>query len=241
MAAQSLYYMSAILLQWTQPFYFFELNHFAVMNSAIFATLLSHFVILLQWTHSFCDLVSHFVTLNLAILLQCPVISWFCYSKLSHFTNLSSFLLQFSAIFWLLRCSAIPRCYSAQSFFNCYGAQPFSGCSVKAGARAGGGPWPSCWRMRDRAVWVRCARLCRIEPRGRGARRRARGGTMARLVWLIGRSRWWITAPYIYIHIRCDYSQHMLSENRSWVDPLREKKSRKKENHIRSNFLDLVH
>jgi hypothetical protein len=45
---------------------------------------------------------------------------------------------------------------------------------------------------------------------------------------------------YIYIHTRRDYSQHMLSENRSWADLLREKKSQKKENHITSGFYGSV-
>jgi hypothetical protein len=62
---------STILLHWTHPFCYTELSHFTSLNSAIFATLLSYFMILLQWTQSFCDLVSHFPTLNSSILLQC--------------------------------------------------------------------------------------------------------------------------------------------------------------------------
>jgi hypothetical protein len=38
--------------------------------SAILATLLSHFVIVLHFARSFYDLISHFATLNSTILLQ---------------------------------------------------------------------------------------------------------------------------------------------------------------------------
>jgi hypothetical protein len=54
--AQSFHYIvshfavtnSVILVHWTQPFYCNKLSHFTSLNSAIFSTLLSHFVILLQ-------------------------------------------------------------------------------------------------------------------------------------------------------------------------------------------------
>jgi hypothetical protein len=55
----------------------------------------SHFVILLQSTQSFCDLVNNFLYIELnhfllqcsAIfrLLQCSAILWFCYTELTHF------------------------------------------------------------------------------------------------------------------------------------------------------------
>jgi hypothetical protein len=53
--AQSFHYIvshfaatnSVILVHWTQPFYCNKLSHFTSLNSAIFSTLLSHFVILL--------------------------------------------------------------------------------------------------------------------------------------------------------------------------------------------------
>jgi hypothetical protein len=53
----------------------------------------------------------------------------------------------------------------------------------------------------------------------------------------------WVVCIYIHdetilsICLRRDYSQYMLSENRSWTDLLREKNHGKKENHIRSDFL----
>jgi hypothetical protein len=48
------------------------------------------------FTQSFCYNISHFATVNSAIMLQS--IQLFCYSQLNHF------------------------CYSAQSFFDCYNA-----------------------------------------------------------------------------------------------------------------------
>jgi hypothetical protein len=79
-----LLYSSAILLQWTHSFYFIELSHFSILNpailpestqpfcqtvlkfslshfaavnSSIFAILLSHFLVLLQWTQLFCSVI----------------------------------------------------------------------------------------------------------------------------------------------------------------------------------------
>jgi hypothetical protein len=63
----------------------------------------SYFMILLQLTHSFCDIVSIFyIKLNHFLLdcsdifwlLQCSVILWFCYTELSHFaTVLNHFVI----------------------------------------------------------------------------------------------------------------------------------------------------
>jgi hypothetical protein len=58
---------SAILVHWTQPFCCNELDHFTLLNSVNFAIFLSYFMILLQYTQSFCDLVSHFAIPNSAI------------------------------------------------------------------------------------------------------------------------------------------------------------------------------
>jgi hypothetical protein len=89
--AQSFYYIVSHLLQWTPPFCFNELSHFATVNPAI----------LLQWTKSFCQSFSRF--------------------SLYHFATVNSTIfLWYSVIFWLLQCPVVSHCYSAQSFFVWY-------------------------------------------------------------------------------------------------------------------------
>jgi hypothetical protein len=100
-------------------FRYTELSHFA--------TLLSHFVILLQLPQSFCNLVSNFlyielnnflysdqqffdcystnpfcdfVILNSTILLQCSAILWFCYNYLSHFVIMSAIFYTLNSTFF---------------------------------------------------------------------------------------------------------------------------------------------
>jgi hypothetical protein len=113
---------SVILLHWAQPFSTvkpailpegtqlfchivskFSLSHFVAMNSSIFATMLNHFMNLLQWT-----------------LWYCSFILWFCQPFLLHYTQ----LFVYSVHHFLI---AIVLChsfyYSAQSFFDCYNAQ----------------------------------------------------------------------------------------------------------------------
>jgi hypothetical protein len=144
---------SDILLQWTQTFCYNELSHFTSMNStifvilfshfftivksviftivlrsAIFSTVLSHFiifvshfgtvksiiflwclvilvnsVILRQWTQPFATVLSYFAIVN-------PVI--FCYSGLNYFVT----MLDHFIILWIILKILPGICYNAYSF-----------------------------------------------------------------------------------------------------------------------------
>jgi hypothetical protein len=105
---------SIILLQWTQPLCYRKLNHFIRhsrdFRSIIFATILSHFMILLDILKI---IVQSVATVNSTILLQYSIILWFhhsfcyskfnhfCYSKLSHFITKNRVILEILSVILL--------------------------------------------------------------------------------------------------------------------------------------------
>jgi hypothetical protein len=104
----------SVIILYCQSFCRNKLNHFTTLNSSIFTTLLSYFMILLQWTQSFSSVIllpcqPFLLHQTKPFLLQCSAILRFCYSEFSHFVILSAILLH----------RTHPFCYSAQISLFC--------------------------------------------------------------------------------------------------------------------------
>jgi hypothetical protein len=154
---------SVILLQWTHSFCYCELSHFAKVNSTIFTTLLSYFVILsailIDWTQLFCNFVSHFAIVNPAII---------CYSELSYFSTMLSHFMILSAILeimWVIFAVVLSHFtkllgHSRDSISHSlewltWGAGVRCGSVARSGTHGsiGGGSRLNLLGMRDRAAW----------------------------------------------------------------------------------------
>jgi hypothetical protein len=120
----------SVIILYCQSFCRNKLNHFTTLNSSIFTTLLSYFMILLQWTQSFSSVIllpcqpfllhqtKHFYFnaqpfYDFAIVNS--VILWsyqpFCYIELIHFVTV------LRSVFFV-QCSDQPFLYSTPSFLS---------------------------------------------------------------------------------------------------------------------------